>query len=211
MGEPAERAIVVHGEATVRRVPDLAVVSLTVAIADKQVAKARDEANRRSSAILEQLRGLGIPDADVQAPSLVLRPTYDYSRGAPKVTGYEAARPMSLRIRNVELMGAVIDAVGDDGATQVHGTAMELAEPEAATREALTAAFAVARSRAQALAEAAGITLGDPVSIVEGERTTAPVPRGAMLRAVAAEAVPTEIAAGEVEISATVRVGFALA
>jgi uncharacterized protein YggE len=205
------REIVVDGDATVRRIPDLAVVSLAVAVTDKQAAKARDDVNRRSSAILEQLTGLGLPETDVQAASLVVRPTYDYGRGGPKVTGYEASRPMTLRIRNVELLGAVLDALVDDGATQVHGTSMELAEPEAATREALAAAVAVAQSRAEALAAAAGLTLGDPVSIVQGEGISSPIPRGAMLRAVAQdEAVRTEIATGEIEITAKVRVSFAI-
>ena len=211
MGEATERAIVVHGEATVRRVPDLAVVSLAVSVQDKQVARARDEANRRASAILERLRSLGLPEADVQAPSLVVHPTYDYGRGAPKVTGYEASRPMTLRIRNVELLGPVLDGLVDDGATQVHGTTMELAEPEAATREALASAVAVARSRAEALAAAAGVALGEPLRIEAGEGASGPIPRGAMLRMAAAqEAAPTEVAAGEIEINASVRAWFAL-
>jgi uncharacterized protein YggE len=210
MPEPIERAIVVHGEAVVRRVPDLAVVSLAVTVRGKQPGPARDEANRSASAILGHLGELGLPEADVQAPSLVVHPTYDYGRGAPKITGYEASRPMTLRIRDVELLGPVLDGLVDDGATQVHGTAMELAEPEAATREALTAAVAVARSRAEALAAAAGVSLGEPLRIEEGESVSGPMPRGAMLRIAAQESAPTEIAAGEIEVSANVRVWFAV-
>jgi hypothetical protein len=211
VGEPTEKAIVVHGNATVRRAPDLAVVALAVTVQQKQAPPARDEANRRASAILEQLRALGLPDGDMQAPALVVHPTYDYGRGRPKVTGYQATRPMTLRVRNIELLGAVLDTLVDEGATQVHGTSMELAEPEAATREALTAAVAVARSRAEALAAAAGVTLGEPLRIEEGEGAFAPIPRGAMLRMAAQEAEPTEIAAGEIEISASVRAWFAVA
>ena len=153
-----------------------------------------------------------MPDADVQAPSLTVQPTYDYSRGKPKLTGFEASRPMTLRIRDISLLGPILDGLVDDGATQVHGTSMELAEPEAASREALAEAFAVARARAAALAEAAGLALGDPIRIEEGgEAGATPFPRGAMMRMAADESAPTEIAAGEIEISASVRVWFALA
>ena len=211
MAEATERGIVVRGEATVRRVPDMAVVSLAVTVQDKDAGRARDEANRRASAILERLRGQGLPDADVQAPSLTVHPTYDYSRGKPKITGYEASRPMTLRIRDIALLGPILDGMVDDGATQVHGTSMELAEPEAATREALTEAVAVARARAGALAEAAGLALGDPIRIEEGgEAGATPFPRGAMMRMAADESAPTEITAGEIEISASVRVWFAV-
>ena len=186
-------------------------LSLAVSVQDKDAGRARDEANRRASAILEQLRALGLPEADVQAPSLTVNPTYDYGRGGPKVTGYQASRPISLRVRNIELLGPILDGLIDDGATQVHGTSMELAEPEAAIRQALGQAFAVARARAESLAEAAGVSLGAPLRVEEtGEGGPMPLPRMGALRAVAEQA-PTEVAAGEIEISGHVRVWFDIA
>jgi uncharacterized protein len=209
--EATQREILVNGEATLRRVPDLAVVSLAVAVQDKDAGRARDGANRRASAILERLREQGLPDADVQAPSLTVHPTYDYSRGKPKVTGYEASRPMTLRIQDVSLLGPILDGLVDDGATQVHGTAMELADPEAAKHEALAKAVDVATARAEALAAAAGLSLSGPIRIEEGgDAGATPFPRGAVMRLAADEPAPTEVAVGEIEISAFVRVWFAL-
>jgi uncharacterized protein YggE len=211
MAEPEQRMIVVSGEATVRRVPDLAVVALSVTVSDRKTAPARDEANRRASAILARLREIGVPDADVQAPALNVQPTYDYGRGSPKITGYQASRPMTIRVRDIDLLGTILDGLVDDGATQVHGTSMELADQEAASREALAAAFGVASARAEALATAAGVKLGPPRRIEE-DAEGSPVPfRGgvAMLRA-AAESVPTEVAEGEIEISARLRAWFDL-
>lgn len=211
MAEPTERMIVVSGEATVRRVPDLAVVSLSVSVHDRQTAPARDKANQRATAILARLHVLGIPEADVQAPSLTVQPTYDHTRGAAKVTGYRAARPMTIRVRDIDLLGSILDGLVDDGATEVHATSMELADPEAASREALAAAVGVARSRAEALATAAALKLGPPRRIEE-ESDGSPSPfRGSMrMFQAAAEAAPTEIAEGEIEISARVRAWFDL-
>ena len=212
MADPTERMIVVSGDGTVRRVPDLAVVSLSVSVHDRQTAPARDRANQRASTILARLRELGIPEADIQAPSLTVQPTYDYGRGAPKVTGYQAARPMTIRVRDIDLLGTILDGLVDDGATQVHGTSMELADPEAASREALAIAVGVARSRAEALATGAGLTLGPPRRIEEeSEGSPSPFRGGMHMFAAAAEAAPTEIAEGEIEISARVRVWFDLA
>lgn len=212
MAETTERAIVVRGTAAVRRVPDLAVVSLAVSVQDKDAGKARDEANRRASAILERLRDQGLSEADVQAPSLHVQPTYDYSRGRQRITGYEASRPMTLRIKDMALLGPILDGLVDDGATQLHGTSMELAEPEAAAREALAAAVGVARARAEALAAAAGLDLGAALRIEEDGEGGGPIPfpKAAMMRMAADESAPTEVAAGEVEISAAVRVWFDL-
>lgn len=211
MAEPIERAIAASGQATVRRVPDLAVVSLAVTVQDKDAGKARDEANRRASAILERMRGQGLPEADVQATSLTVQPTYDYSGGKQRITGYQASRPMTLRVREISLLGPILDGLVDDGATQVHGTSMELAQPEAAAQEALATAVGVARARAEALAGAAGLSLGAPLRIEEsGDAGVTPVTRGAMMRLAADESAPTEVAAGEIEITATVRAWFAI-
>jgi uncharacterized protein YggE len=203
----ARRHIAVNGEGTVRRAPDTAVVHAAVSVREEKLEAARDRANARASAVLETLRGIGVPDADVQAPSLQAHPTYDHARGKTKLSGYEATRPFSIRVRDLSQLGAIFDALVDDGPTQVHGTSMELAEPDAAAGEALALAVAQARGRAEALAAAAGLTLGAPVRIEEeGDGMPAPL----AMRAMQAEGVPTDVAPGEIEISARVRVWFAL-
>jgi uncharacterized protein YggE len=206
----AERGIVVSGEATVRRVPDLAVVSLAVTIREREVEPARTTANTRASAILAAVRELGMSETDVTAPSLAVQPVYDYRHGA-RLTGYEASRPMTIRVRDLANLGPLLDALVDEGATQVHGTSMELAEPAEAAHEALAAAVAAARGRAEALAAAAGLSLGEPIRIEEESGGFAPMPRlMAMGKGAVADTAPTEIEAGEVEIAARVRVWFAV-
>lgn len=205
-----ERGIIVSGEATVRRTPDVAVVSLGVTLRDKEVAAARDRVNTRASAVLAMARELGIADADITAPSLMVQPIYDYRRGQ-KLTGYEAARPITFRVRDLARLGALLDGLVDDGATQVHGTAMDLADPAAASGEALATAFDTAAARAQVLAAAAGLTLGAPLRIEEEAGGGMPMPRMMAMANDAAASLGTEIVAREVEISARVRVWFAVA
>lgn len=205
-----ERAIVVSGEATVRRAPDLAVVTLAVTVRAPEVEPARETANARASAILAQLRALGIPETDVSAPSLIVHPTYDYRHGA-RLTGHEASRPMTIRVRDLAALGPLLDGLVDDGVTQVHGTTMELAQADAAAREALGAAVVAARSRAEALAAAAGLRLGEPLRIEEETSGFAPMPRMmALAQGTPGAPAPTEVAAGEVEITARIRAWFAL-
>ncbi|HET6380633.1 MAG TPA: SIMPL domain-containing protein [candidate division Zixibacteria bacterium] len=210
--ERFERAIMVHGQAMLRRVPDLAVISAAVRAVDKHPDRARDEANRRTSAILARLREQGVPEADVQAASLRMQPLFDHARGKGKLTGFEATRPLTIRVREVDLLGPILDGLVDDGATQVHGTSMQLAEPEAAGREALASAFAVARDRAEALAAAAGVALGAPLRIEEyvGESFVPMFAAASMARDGSVESAGTEVALGELEVYGRVRAWFAL-
>ena len=206
-----QRAIVVTGEATVRRAPDLAVVAGSVSVHDPRLEDARDRANTRASEILSAIGELGIPDGDVVAPSLQAHPTYEHARGRTRLTGYEATRPFSIRVRDLGLLGPLLDRLVDDGPTQLHGTSMELDDAEAAYREALGAAVAQARGRAELLAGAAGVILGAALRVEEEGSAPAPFAmRGMMKAEMAADGVPTEVAAGEVEISARVRAWFAL-
>lgn len=207
----ARRHIAVTGEGSVRRMPDLAVVSAAVSVRDRKLDAARDRANARASEILAALHTIGVLEEDVQAPSLQVHPTYDHVRGTTKLSGYEATRPFSIRVRDISQLGVIFDVLVDDGPTQIHGTSMELAEPEGAAQEALAAAVAHAQGRAEALATAAGVTLGAPLRIEEeGGGMPAPFAMRAMKAELAADSVPTEVAPGEIEISARVRVWFAL-
>ena len=204
-------AIVVTGEGTLRRAPDLAVVSGAVSVRAPKLGEARDRANARAAEILALLRDLEVPERDVSAPSLQVHPTYDRARGRMKLSGYEAVRPLTIRVRDLALLGPILDGLADDGATQVHGTSMELDDPASASREALAVAVADARGRAEALARAASVTLGGALRIEEeGSGMPSPYTMIAMRAERAGDDAATEIAAGEVEVSARVRAWYAL-
>ena len=148
----------------------------------------------------------------IQSPSLVLQPVYDYGRGAPKLTGYEASRPMTIRITDVDLLGPVLDGLVDDGATQVQGTAIELADPEEPMRQALADAVAEPRARAESLATAAGLALGGSIRIEQVGDGADPVRPLGMARMVAdtEAASATQPSVGQVEVTAQVRVWFSV-
>ena len=204
-------AIVVSGEATLRRAPDLAVVSGAVSVRAATLEDARDRANARATEILGMLRALQVADGDVSAPSLQVHPTYDHARGRMKLSGYEAVRPLTVRVRDLAVLGPILDGLADDGSTQVYGTNMELEDPTAASREALEAAVTDARGRAEALARAANLTVGAALRIEEeGGGMPAPYAMRAMKAEMAGDSSATEIAAGEVEVSARVRAWYAL-
>jgi uncharacterized protein YggE len=204
-------AIVVSGEATLRRAPDLAVVTAAVSVRAATLDEARVRANGRASEILAMLRGLQVAEGDVSAPSLQVHPTYDHARGRMRLSGYEAVRPLSVRVRDLAALGPILDGLADDGSTQVHGTSMELEDPTGASREALAVAVADARGRAEAVARAANVSLGAPLRIEEeGGGMPAPYAMRAMKAEMAGDTAATEIAAGEVEVSARVRAWYAL-
>jgi uncharacterized protein len=200
-------SVTATGEETVG--PDTAVVALTVSGTGKELAKTRGDVNRRASSVLARLREVGIADADVQAPDSVIQPEYDYGKGQ-RLIGYRVARHLTVRVRELARLGDVLDGAVAAGANEVGGTQMSAADPTASEHAAIARAVEAARAKAQAIATAAGVSLGRLIR-VEEEPTHGgpPIPRMRMALAEDAGA-PTEIAPGELTISRTVRAWYAL-
>jgi uncharacterized protein YggE len=94
-----------------------------------------------------------------------------------------------------------------DGANTLNGLTFGLANPEPAYNEARTEAVADARAKAELLAAAAGVTLGDVLSIADQGAMTDPAP---MYRE-AASAAPVPVVGGELGLIANVSITFAIA
>ena len=202
-------SVVASGEATVA--PDLAVVSFAVSGSGKQLAPTRDDVNKRSSSVLAAIRGLGVADGDLNAPDVDIHPEYDYRKGQ-RLTGYRVVRQMTARVRDLDGLGDVLDGLVAAGANEVHGAQMSASDPSAAEHEALRAAITAARAKAQALAEAGGVTLGTLERVEEEHGGPVPMPRMRMMAATAvAEDAPTEVAAGDLTVTRQVRAWFAIA
>ena len=199
-------SVVATGEATVA--PDLAVVSFAVSGSGKRLGPARDDVSARSSSVLARLRDLGVADGDLNAPDVAIHPEYDFRKGQ-RLTGYRAVRQMTAKVRDLDRLGEVLDALVAAGANEVHGAQMSAADPSAAEHEALRAAMSAARAKAEALADAGGATLGALARVEEEHTGGVPMPRMRMMGAMEMAAdVPTEVAAGDLTVTRQIRAWF---
>jgi uncharacterized protein len=199
-------SVVAVGEASVA--PDMATVSFAVSATGKDLGATRGEVNERATSVLDRLRAVGIADADLNAPDVAIHPEYDY-RKAPRLTGYRVARAMTARVRALDTLGEVLDALSTAGANEVHGAHIGNADPSAAEHVALRAAVLSARARAEVIAEAGGVRLGS-IERVEEEPThdgSSPHPR---MVALEAADTSTEVVTGDVTVRRQVRVWFAI-
>jgi uncharacterized protein YggE len=80
---------------------------------------------------------------------------------------YHARNTLRIQVREPGRVGEVADAVSRTGATVAGGFAFQVSDESHARRAALDAAAKDARSKAEALAAAAGRQIGDLVSITE--------------------------------------------
>ena len=197
--------IVVTGEGRVAAAPDMARLRLGAQAQAEEPGEALDAASASARALVETLRAAGIEEADIQTAELSLDPRYDERTGSGEVTGYVATDVVTVQVRDLDGLGAVLDAAVEAGANRLDGLSFSLSDPGPAREEARRRAVADATGAAETLADAAGVALG-PVLRMEEIGAGDPFPSPPMLRAEGAVAV----APGRVETVAGVRMAFAL-
>lgn len=206
LGDPGTLTVV--GEGAVQASPDLASLSLGVTSQGESAGAAMAANAAALQAVLDRLADAGIAPGDVQTSNLSLNPNWvGHETGAPRIAGYVAMNFLTVTIRDLSSLGPVIDASIGEGANTLNGLEFTLSAPQAALAEARKLAVADAMARAETLAAAAGVTLGPIQSISEGGGLAPPMP---MFRAEAAMDAGVPTAAGQVGLTATVTMVFAL-
>ena len=203
-----DQTITVTGEGQVAAVPDMALVRVGVTTDSGTAAEALASNNAAMERVISRLAESGIEPRDVQTSALELGPRYaDRPGGAPQVEGYTTRNILIVRVRDLDRLGAILDAAAGDGANTFEGLTFGMANPEPLNEEALRLAVADARHKAELLAEEAGVTLGE-VRVIDTMVSEPPLPMEAATMRMAAESVP--VARGELEIATTIRMVFAI-
>ncbi len=201
--------ITVTGTGEAVGVPDVLRVTLGVSVIRPTVDAANGDAAALANEIIEAVKAGGVQDRDIQTTSYTVYPEYDYSRDTRLIIGYRVGNILSIKIRDIEKGGEVIDAAveagGDDAV--VNSISFEIEDDAELVKEARDAAWADAEEKANQLAGLAGVTLGRAVTI--SETTYSSPPAVYAERAMAMDgAASTPIQSGELTVSISVNVQF---
>ncbi len=204
--------IVVQGRGSVEQAPDMAIISLGARFQAHTAREALTEVNKRTQAAFDVVKELGVEPRDMQTGQLYLNPIWDHGSSRneiARIRGYEAGNRVTVRIRDLSVLGKAIDEMVSDGVNVFNGLSFALQDPTESVAEARRKAIADARAKAELYAEAAGVTLGPIVSINEG---SAPRPQPMLMaRAEMAMDSGVPVAAGELTTAATVTIVYEIA
>lgn len=208
--------VMVVGQGEARAAPDLAVTSLTVLRTDETARAALDEANRAATAVAAAMRDLGVESRDLQTGDLAVTPQYRYENRQdgtavpPELVGYEVRNSLTVRVRDLDRLGEILDRAIDEGVNQGGDIRFLIEDASQLEDEARTNAFERARRSAETLARAAGRTLGPATLIADDVAADVPQPVRVdrMMAASSGAGVPIET--GENTVTARVKVVFEL-
>jgi hypothetical protein len=210
--------LAVQGEGRMRAEPDQAIVRLGVTAQAETAGAAQQQVNRVADGILEAVRALGVEGRALQTSQLSLYPVYSERQrrmpqqevADPEIVGYRASNVVSVRLEELAKIGPVIDGAVAAGANEVQGVDFSLQDDLAARKQALAQAVAEARAKAEAMATALGLRLGPVIEVTEGGASVQPRRLQVASLAMRAGDAGTPVSAGDVEVTASVSVVFAL-
>jgi uncharacterized protein YggE len=209
----APRTLTVSADGKVSVRPDVAILQTGVRLTAKTAEGASAEANARMKTLLDELRRLGVAEKDVQTSQFTLTAERPWENGRQlPVTGYTAASVVTVKVRALDRLPALLGRLPAVGANEVDSIQFGKDELGPVRDEALALAVGAARARAAAVARAAGVALGEILSI-DVQQGGRPMPMGAnvmMARAAAGDGGEAAVATGELEVSAGVNVVFAI-
>jgi hypothetical protein len=209
-----ERHVAVQGQGKIEAVPDQVRLWLEVSEQGSRVDQVTQEVRRKIDAVLKAVKAQGVAEKDLQTQAYQVSPQMEWKNGKSTRVGYSASNRVEVTIRDLKKTGATLSAALDAGANNVNGPQFSFENPQALERKALDLAMEDARAKAALLAQAAGASLGEVLTIDEGNLTP-PVPRPFYARALMAGAAaqaaqPEPIEQGQETVQATVHVTFAL-
>ena len=216
---PRERLLSVTGEGVVRARPDMAVITLGVVSEAKNAGEALSANNEAMTGILEALRADGMESRDLQTSGFSVEPLYsqpprDYDGSTPftpQIGGYRISNNITLRIRELDRVGEILDQVVTLGANSISGPSFTVADPTPLEDQARRAALRDALRKGTLYAEAAELILGS-ISRIDENFASPPQPyqMGAAMRMEAAADSAVPIEGGELTFRAQVSVSWSL-
>ena len=169
-GIPAVNTISVEGVGEAVAVPDIATISFTIRFKEDTVAQAQEKTTVLVSSTLAYLDDQDIADKDIKTNSYNVYPQYNYFQttcipgvpcrgGESKLSGYEVSQSISVKIRDLDQVGAILGGLGEMNVQNINGPNFEIDDLEKIQADAREEAIKEAKSKAKVLARDLGVKL----------------------------------------------------
>lgn len=164
--------------------PDIAETSFTITEEAKTVSEAQEMANKKLENITGKLDDLGIEEKDIKATGFNINPKYDtyyalngircltdYCRPpyqwTQEIIGYEATWYVNVTVRDIDIAGDVINAIGGSEVRYAGGLNFRVDDQKELEKDLRDKALEDAHDEAKRIAKGLGVRLGDVVSFNE--------------------------------------------
>ena len=205
----------VTGRGEVMVVPDIAMLTLGIEAQEEDVATAQAEASAAMDSVMQALTGQDIASEDIQTVYFNITEVtrWDNVTDTQEVIDYRVTNTVSVKVREVEKAGEVIDAVVAAGGNmiRINSITFTVDDPQPYYEQARELAIGYAKAKAEQLASETGISLGNVTYISESSYSYSSNYRVYGMEdaiAIPAPTVVAPISVGQLEITATVQIAY---
>lgn len=165
--------VTVAANAQTKTTPDTALITFSVVTQNKDALAAQQENAKRSEAVKTAVEALTRnAQAKIKTSNYNLAPDYDYSGAQTKISGYDVTNSVTISIKDLNLVGAVIDAATKAGANGVEGVRFVIGDNSPKQGDALALVTAQAMAKAEAIAKSLN---GKIIRVVETHEGGVPI------------------------------------
>jgi len=170
LGNVNVSTIVISGHGEVQAVPDIASVYFTISKESKTVKEAQEGVAVVEKKALDFLKTRNVNEKDIKTTDSSFYPKYDYVRkmcpqigieggmydcgnGKQILTGYISSESITVKVRNTDDVGAIMQGLGTVGVSNLSGPNFSIDDEDALKIEARKLAIDEAKSKAKILAK----------------------------------------------------------
>lgn len=212
--EDQSKTMSVNGTGTVDLEPDVASINIGVRSEAADAAEALAMNNEKIRAVIQSMLSLGVAAEDIRTqnfsiysyenqPLREVMPEEELIEETAVVKTYAIENTVTVIVRDLDTLGTVLSTVVEQGANTIYGISFDVADRAAALEEARVLAIEDAQSRAQAIAKAADIKLGE-IQTIDLTEYSYSATRDEMAVEMAQGESPVPIESGTMNIQVTI-------
>ncbi|WP_440946135.1 SIMPL domain-containing protein [Methanosarcina sp. T3] len=156
----AENTISMSGYAEQKVVPDTATLRIGVVVQAATAKEASDENAALMSAVIAELKAMGLQDKEIQTSYVSVYPLYNYDNERT-ITGYSASNSVQITTKNLDNLSEIIDRSTAAGANEIGSISFSVSDDmqKQLREDLMNEAVADASSKATALAKSLGVEI----------------------------------------------------
>ena len=169
----SNKTIYVSGTGSVNLKADNVSFRIEISETEDTTALAQQETNKKMNQLLAILRENGISDDDISTTALNFSTDYVWRDGEQQKVGETVSQTVYVRMYNLDGFASLADAIGSNiSGINFYNVTFGSTQSKEAENQARQLAYTDALKKAQTYAQAAGVTLGEPITIQDGGSST---------------------------------------
>ena len=206
--------ISVSGSAEVSMKPDTAYFSITASFTEETTEEARAKVSEMIGNAAEILTSeFGLSADDLSTSYISASPEYQWKDDERILIGQKAVQTLEITLHDIDSIGPVYDRLMSLSGISISDVTLDKEDKSAELEKARIDAVRDARAKAETYAGAAGVRIGDVISISDSSSASVYYPRTNIMYAMAADesaSVSTEYRISDITVSSSVSIVYEL-